>query len=46
MVRDFIGWGYHFVAVASDMGMMMRQANQFISAIRPALAKTLAPGAY
>ena len=46
MVRDFIGWGYHFVAVASDMGMMMRQANQFISALRPALVKPLESGAY
>jgi 2-dehydro-3-deoxyglucarate aldolase len=46
MVKDFIGWGYHFVAVASDMGMMMRQANQFIAAVKPSLAKTLASGAY
>jgi 2-keto-3-deoxy-L-rhamnonate aldolase RhmA len=46
MVKDFIGWGYHFVAVASDMGMMMRQANQFLAALRPALGKTLATGAY
>jgi 2-keto-3-deoxy-L-rhamnonate aldolase RhmA len=46
MVKDFIGYGYHFVAVASDMGMMMRQANQFFSALKPALAKTLGSGAY
>lgn len=46
MVRDFISWGYDFVAVASDMGMMMRQANQFLSALKPALAKTLGAGAY
>ncbi len=46
MVKDFIGWGYDFVAVASDMGMMMRQANQFLSALKPALAKTLGAGAY
>lgn len=46
MVKDFIGWGYHFVAVASDMGMMMRQANQFLSALKPSLAKTLGSGAY
>jgi 2-keto-3-deoxy-L-rhamnonate aldolase RhmA len=46
MVKDFIGYGYDFVAVASDMGMMMRQANQFLAALRPALAKTLAGGAY
>jgi 2-keto-3-deoxy-L-rhamnonate aldolase RhmA len=46
MVKDFIGWGYHFVAVASDMGMMMRQANQFLTALKPSLAKTLGSGAY
>jgi 2-dehydro-3-deoxyglucarate aldolase len=46
MVKDFIGYGYHFVAVASDMGMMMRQANQFFAALKPALAKTLGSGAY
>ena len=46
MVQDFIGWGYSFVAVASDMGMMMRQANQFFSALKPALAKKLGSGAY
>jgi 2-keto-3-deoxy-L-rhamnonate aldolase RhmA len=46
MVRDFIAWGYDFVAVASDMGMMMRQANQFLSALKPSLAKTLGSGAY
>ncbi len=46
MVQDFISWGYSFVAVASDMGMMMRQANQFFSALKPALAKKLGSGAY
>lgn len=46
MVRDFIGWGYDFVAVASDMGMMMRQANQFVAALKPDLAKKLDSGAY
>ncbi len=46
MVGDFIGWGYDFVAVASDMGMMMRQANQFLAALRPSLAKKLGSGAY
>lgn len=46
MVQTFIGYGYDFVAVASDMGMMMRQANAFIAALKPALAKTLDTGAY
>lgn len=40
MVQQFIADGYSYVAVASDMGMMMRQANQFLAAIKPALAKS------
>ncbi|WP_432262408.1 HpcH/HpaI aldolase family protein [Cupriavidus sp. TMH.W2] len=32
MVSTFIDAGYHFVAVASDMGMMMRQASAFLAA--------------
>lgn len=39
MVSQFVTLGYAFVAVASDMGMMMRQAHAFIQAIRPSLAK-------
>ena len=46
MVSRFIALGYAYVAVASDMGMMMRQANAFIEAIRPALAKGYDGGAY
>ena len=46
MVQQFIGYGYNFVAVASDMGMMMRQANAFFAAIKPALAKTINSGVY
>ena len=46
MVQQFIGYGYNYVAVASDMGMMMRQANAFFSAMKPALAKTLNTGVY
>ncbi len=38
MVATFVAAGYDFVAVASDMGMMMRQATAFIEAIRPKLA--------
>lgn len=38
MVNSFVAAGYNFVAVASDMGMMMRQATAFIEAIRPKLA--------
>jgi 2-dehydro-3-deoxyglucarate aldolase len=39
MVERFIDFGYDYVAIASDMGMMMRQAQAFLSAMRPALAK-------
>ena len=46
MVQKFIEYGYNYVAVASDMGMMMRQANAFFAAIKPALAKPLNTGAY
>ena len=46
MVQQFIAYGYNYVAVASDMGMMMRQANAFFAAMKPALAKTLNTGVY
>ena len=46
MVQQFITYGYNYVAVASDMGMMMRQANAFFAAMKPALAKTLNTGVY
>ena len=46
MVKSFIEMGYDFVAVASDMGMMMRQANQFLGELRPALAKAVSSGVY
>ena len=46
MVQQFIGYGYDYVAVASDMGMMMRQANAFFAAMKPALAKTIDTGVY
>jgi 2-dehydro-3-deoxyglucarate aldolase len=46
MVQQFIGYGYHYVAIASDMGMMMRQANAFFAAMKPALAKSINTGVY
>lgn len=39
VVNRFIQLGYDFVAIASDMGMMMRQANAFIQAVKPSLVK-------
>ena len=46
MVQQFIDYGYNYVAIASDMGMMMRQANAFLGAMKPALAKSLNTGVY
>lgn len=39
VVSRFVRLGYGFVAVASDMAMMMRQATAFIDAIQPSLAR-------
>lgn len=46
MVSRFVSLGYGFVAVASDMGMLMRQAQTFIQAIRPSLARGFDGGVY
>jgi 2-keto-3-deoxy-L-rhamnonate aldolase RhmA len=46
MVQQFLGYGYHYVAVASDMGMMMRQANAFLAAIKAAPATGFDSGVY
>lgn len=34
MVKQFIEFGYSYVAVASDMGMMLRLANEFLGRLR------------
>jgi len=36
MVKQFLEDGYSFVAVASDMGMMLRQAKEFLGRVREA----------
>jgi 2-keto-3-deoxy-L-rhamnonate aldolase RhmA len=46
MVGQFIEWGYSYVAIASDMGMMMRQANAMITALKPSLAKAVSSSVY
>ncbi len=46
MVQRFIEFGYTYVAVASDMGMMMRQAGTFLSALRQAPVKSIDSGVY
>jgi 2-keto-3-deoxy-L-rhamnonate aldolase RhmA len=38
MARQFVDYGFSFVAVASDMGMLMRQANDFLGRLRQATA--------
>jgi 2-keto-3-deoxy-L-rhamnonate aldolase RhmA len=39
VVSGFVQAGYDFVAVASDMAMMMRQANSVIQAMQPSLSR-------
>ncbi|MBV9433151.1 MAG: hypothetical protein JO137_15120, partial [Hyphomicrobiales bacterium] len=39
IVERYIGYGYDYVAIASDMGMMMAQARAFMAAVKPSLAK-------
>ena len=46
MVQRFIEFGYTYVAVASDMGMMVRQAGAFLSALRQAPVKSIDSGVY
>lgn len=46
VVSRFVAMGYDFVAVASDMGMLMRQASAFISEIQPNLARSFEGGVY
>lgn len=45
MVQQFIEYGYTFVAVASDMGMMIRQASDFLGRLRKMTA-TVNTGSY
>jgi 2-keto-3-deoxy-L-rhamnonate aldolase RhmA len=44
MVKRFVDYGYSFVAVASDMGMMMRQAREYLADMQRALAGSAAGG--
>jgi 2-keto-3-deoxy-L-rhamnonate aldolase RhmA len=39
IVQRYIGYGYDYVAIASDMGMMMAQARAYMGALKPALAE-------
>jgi 2-dehydro-3-deoxyglucarate aldolase/4-hydroxy-2-oxoheptanedioate aldolase len=46
MVREFGEMGYDYVAIASDMGMAMRQANAFIAEFDQVKANANAGGPY
>ena len=46
MVREFAEMGYDYVAIASDMGMAMRQANAFIAEFDQVKANANAGGPY
>jgi len=43
MVGRFISMGYSYVAVASDMGMMVSRATEFLAALRGTAAATAKP---
>ena len=45
MVQRFLGYGYDYAAIASDMGMMTGRANEFLGALR-GQAKRAATGPY
>ena len=45
MVHRFLGYGYDYAAIASDMGMMTGRANEFLGALR-GQAKRAATGPY
>ena len=46
MVQRFIGYGYNFTAISSDIGMMTRQAAAFLSTLRGTAAAPAAVGPY
>lgn len=46
MVREFMDMGYDYVAIASDMGMVMRQADAFIAELDEVQANPNAGGPY
>jgi 2-dehydro-3-deoxyglucarate aldolase/4-hydroxy-2-oxoheptanedioate aldolase len=46
MVRRFIGYGYDWVAIGSDMAMMTGRAAEWLGAMRETGAPVAAPSAY
>ncbi|MCB8819697.1 HpcH/HpaI aldolase family protein [Microvirga rosea] len=45
MVRRFVGYGYDFAAVASDIAMMTGRASEWLGALREEPVQTTAPAA-
>ena len=46
MVGTFIQAGFNFVAIASDLGMMMRQAQAFLGQVKGQAVATASAGPY
>jgi 2-dehydro-3-deoxyglucarate aldolase/4-hydroxy-2-oxoheptanedioate aldolase len=46
MVRAFIQAGFNFVAIASDLGMMMRQAQAFLGEVKGQAVASASAGPY
>lgn len=46
MVQRFVGYGYTFAAIASDIAMMTARANEFLAALKDAPAPAAPTGAY
>jgi 2-keto-3-deoxy-L-rhamnonate aldolase RhmA len=47
LVRDYLAMGFDFVAIASDLGLLMRSAQAAVKALRPEAApKPEGPGGY
>lgn len=46
MVGTFIQAGFNFVAIASDMGMMLRQAQAFLGQVKGQAVKSASAGPY
>ncbi|CAE6858846.1 2-dehydro-3,6-dideoxy-6-sulfogluconate aldolase [Paraburkholderia aspalathi] len=46
MAREFMEWGFDYVAIASDLSMMMRQANAYLAEVRNDAPAANAGGPY
>ena len=46
MVRRFLGYGYSFAAIASDIAMMTGRASEWLGVMRDQPEQSAAPAAY